>query len=178
MNELPAQCQRPPFGWFCSREPGHEGPCAAWPHEPVEKEEPARGGEEPAVPTAEEREEADRLTRAVIGRSSFRSAVDEVAKSLASVRKWAYIDSLKADRPKAGRESEQPFAPSCPHCGVGGPMFLEADRAIVEAAERYVVSYNRDTATKAHESFGELEEAVRAKRAATSPTPSRDPKPA
>ena len=25
------QCQLPPDGWFCTRELGHEGPCAAWP---------------------------------------------------------------------------------------------------------------------------------------------------
>ncbi len=24
-------CQLPPPGWWCSREPGHEGPCAARP---------------------------------------------------------------------------------------------------------------------------------------------------
>lgn len=24
-------CEYPPPGWFCTREPGHEGPCAAWP---------------------------------------------------------------------------------------------------------------------------------------------------
>lgn len=24
-------CQQPPDGWYCSREPGHEGPCAAYP---------------------------------------------------------------------------------------------------------------------------------------------------
>jgi hypothetical protein len=23
-------CSVPPEGWVCSREPGHEGPCAAW----------------------------------------------------------------------------------------------------------------------------------------------------
>ena len=26
-------CQVPPEGWFCTRESGHEGPCAAWPEE-------------------------------------------------------------------------------------------------------------------------------------------------
>jgi hypothetical protein len=26
-------CQRTPFGWYCTREPGHEGPCAAVPKE-------------------------------------------------------------------------------------------------------------------------------------------------
>lgn len=24
-------CKLPPRGWVCTREPGHEGPCAAWP---------------------------------------------------------------------------------------------------------------------------------------------------
>jgi len=24
------RCQLPPAGWFCTREPGHEGPCAAY----------------------------------------------------------------------------------------------------------------------------------------------------
>lgn len=27
----PAACERPPFGWCCTRRPGHEGPCAARP---------------------------------------------------------------------------------------------------------------------------------------------------
>jgi hypothetical protein len=27
-------CQLPPDGWWCSREPGHEGPCAARPIQP------------------------------------------------------------------------------------------------------------------------------------------------
>ncbi len=22
-------CEKPPVGWYCSRKPGHEGPCAA-----------------------------------------------------------------------------------------------------------------------------------------------------
>lgn len=26
-----ATCRRPPTGWYCSREPGHDGPCAARP---------------------------------------------------------------------------------------------------------------------------------------------------
>lgn len=30
-GELARQCDKPPAGWRCSREPGHEGPCAAWP---------------------------------------------------------------------------------------------------------------------------------------------------
>lgn len=25
------QCRKPPAGWWCSREPGHDGPCAARP---------------------------------------------------------------------------------------------------------------------------------------------------
>lgn len=28
-NEKKPACDRPPTGWWCSREPGHEGPCAA-----------------------------------------------------------------------------------------------------------------------------------------------------
>lgn len=32
-------CTLPPAGWYCTREPGHEGPCAAWPIAP-ENEEP------------------------------------------------------------------------------------------------------------------------------------------
>jgi len=28
---LVPNCNRPPAGWTCSRVPGHEGPCAAWP---------------------------------------------------------------------------------------------------------------------------------------------------
>lgn len=27
-------CEVPPIGWFCTRESGHEGPCAAWPNIP------------------------------------------------------------------------------------------------------------------------------------------------
>lgn len=27
-------CLRPPPGWHCTRQPGHEGPCAAWPVDP------------------------------------------------------------------------------------------------------------------------------------------------
>lgn len=27
----PTECQVPPAGWRCTRDPGHEGPCAAWP---------------------------------------------------------------------------------------------------------------------------------------------------
>lgn len=26
-----AMCQMPPLGWYCTRQAGHEGPCAAWP---------------------------------------------------------------------------------------------------------------------------------------------------
>lgn len=25
------KCKRPPAGWWCSIEAGHDGPCAAWP---------------------------------------------------------------------------------------------------------------------------------------------------
>jgi hypothetical protein len=25
-------CQVPPPGWWCSRDPGHDGPCAAYPY--------------------------------------------------------------------------------------------------------------------------------------------------
>jgi len=28
---MSAQCTMPPIGWACTREPGHEGPCAAVP---------------------------------------------------------------------------------------------------------------------------------------------------
>lgn len=31
MAQCKAQCDRPPAGWRCTREPGHEGPCAAMP---------------------------------------------------------------------------------------------------------------------------------------------------
>lgn len=27
-------CVLPPKGWACTREPGHDGPCAAWPWPP------------------------------------------------------------------------------------------------------------------------------------------------
>lgn len=27
----PGDCDRAPPGWFCSRDKGHAGPCAAWP---------------------------------------------------------------------------------------------------------------------------------------------------
>jgi hypothetical protein len=31
-HKVPAQtCGKPPPGWYCTRELGHEGPCAAWP---------------------------------------------------------------------------------------------------------------------------------------------------
>jgi len=29
-NEKVEKCSLPPKGWRCTREPGHEGPCAAW----------------------------------------------------------------------------------------------------------------------------------------------------
>lgn len=29
------RCPVPPPGWFCTRDAGHEGPCAAWPSEYV-----------------------------------------------------------------------------------------------------------------------------------------------
>lgn len=29
---LSPNCDRPPAGWYCTRESGHDGPCAAWPH--------------------------------------------------------------------------------------------------------------------------------------------------
>jgi hypothetical protein len=35
-------CERPPDGWTCSREPGHDGPCAESPVEPMSWEETAR----------------------------------------------------------------------------------------------------------------------------------------
>lgn len=31
MVDFESGCQVPPRGWWCSREPGHEGPCAAYP---------------------------------------------------------------------------------------------------------------------------------------------------
>lgn len=30
-DPAPAHCQRPPSGWWCTREPFHGGPCAAYP---------------------------------------------------------------------------------------------------------------------------------------------------
>lgn len=27
----PGTCKRPPEGWYCSRDDGHEGPCPTWP---------------------------------------------------------------------------------------------------------------------------------------------------
>lgn len=30
-SDNPRHCTRPPAGWSCSRNPGHEGPCAATP---------------------------------------------------------------------------------------------------------------------------------------------------
>lgn len=29
------KCQVPPAGWYCTREAGHEGPCAAWPNKAI-----------------------------------------------------------------------------------------------------------------------------------------------
>lgn len=29
------QCKVPPEGWYCTREPGHDGPCAAYPDHPI-----------------------------------------------------------------------------------------------------------------------------------------------
>lgn len=33
VNQTPSDqgCEHPPPGWYCSRAPGHEGPCAAYP---------------------------------------------------------------------------------------------------------------------------------------------------
>lgn len=31
------RCRVPPEGWFCTRDPGHPGPCAAY---PIEKDKP------------------------------------------------------------------------------------------------------------------------------------------
>lgn len=33
-KKAPAACTIPPAGWYCTRTPGHEGPCAAHPVEP------------------------------------------------------------------------------------------------------------------------------------------------
>lgn len=33
IENLTHRCQVPPKGWRCTREPGHEGPCAALPEE-------------------------------------------------------------------------------------------------------------------------------------------------
>ncbi len=33
----PNPCTRPPRGWYCTRPAGHDGPCAAWPVEPLGK---------------------------------------------------------------------------------------------------------------------------------------------
>jgi hypothetical protein len=37
---LPVTCDRPPSGWWCSREPGHEGSCPTRPWKKIRKEEP------------------------------------------------------------------------------------------------------------------------------------------
>lgn len=31
---VPGTCDRAPYGWYCTRERGHDGPCAALPAEP------------------------------------------------------------------------------------------------------------------------------------------------
>lgn len=31
LDFAPVPCMRPPKGWVCTRDPGHDGPCAAWP---------------------------------------------------------------------------------------------------------------------------------------------------
>lgn len=36
----PAKCELPPDGWYCTRMPGHEGPCAALSAAPVQAQEP------------------------------------------------------------------------------------------------------------------------------------------
>jgi|SRR5579871_2792792 len=40
-------CRRPPEGWWCSREPGHDGPCAARPIPPHDWEPDFSEGEPP-----------------------------------------------------------------------------------------------------------------------------------
>lgn len=35
-------CPVPPYGWLCTRTPGHGGPCAAWPMFPVPTPPPTR----------------------------------------------------------------------------------------------------------------------------------------
>jgi hypothetical protein len=37
-------CTLPPEGWACSREPGHDGPCAARPEGPIIRIVPFLGG--------------------------------------------------------------------------------------------------------------------------------------
>jgi hypothetical protein len=27
------RCDKAPLGWYCTRKPGHDGPCAAWPYD-------------------------------------------------------------------------------------------------------------------------------------------------
>jgi hypothetical protein len=39
------RCDRPPEGWWCSREPGHKGPCAARPHTAVIQGDVGQGQE-------------------------------------------------------------------------------------------------------------------------------------
>lgn len=31
MKQLAQECEMPPKGWLCTREKGHDGPCAAYP---------------------------------------------------------------------------------------------------------------------------------------------------
>lgn len=38
------QCNRPPKGWYCTRDYGHDGPCAAHPDLVPPKKEPLFGG--------------------------------------------------------------------------------------------------------------------------------------
>jgi hypothetical protein len=33
---IPGTCKRPPAGWFCTLEDGHDGPCPTWPRRPFE----------------------------------------------------------------------------------------------------------------------------------------------
>lgn len=35
MDQDSLKCDVPPFGWFCTREKGHDGPCAAYPNTPL-----------------------------------------------------------------------------------------------------------------------------------------------
>lgn len=54
-NPPPPRCMRPPPGWWCSREPGHSGPCAARPaptSPPVPKSPPPNHGGNTNLPSA------------------------------------------------------------------------------------------------------------------------------